>query len=343
MVTPAVRPPDHRIHDPQATRAALNGWHVVARTTEVSIPRTAYPATLAPGALNEPVLLIRDEQGELRGLSNVCTHRGHVLVEAPRADARAVQCPYHGRCFGLDGRVIRSPGFDGVDVTTLEPLPPVQVATWGPLVFASLNPSNRFDAWLAGPLERLGFLRTDEWVAAERTVYDIDAHWTTYIENYLEGLHIPFVHPGLARTVDWRKYKYILQSQGNLQIAETDADGAVFSLPYSHPDFGTRVAAYYFWLFPTTMLNIYPWGLSLNTVEPRGESRTRVVFEAFVGDPSLRTMGAGSGLEQVEREDEAVVRSVQVGMGAHLFRPGRLSPQHERCVAQFRQLLAAMS
>ena len=71
----------------------------------------ASPTVLAPGSLDEPILLLRDEVGGLKGFSNVCTHRGHILVDGSRRSVKTLQCPYHGRCFGLDGRVVRSPGF----------------------------------------------------------------------------------------------------------------------------------------------------------------------------------------------------------------------------------------
>ena len=330
----------------EAADAAARGWHVVATTASVQRPKTIVPVRLAAGALDEPLLLIRDAADRLTALSNVCTHRGHILVNEPQADAKAIQCPYHGRCFDLDGRVVRSPGFEDVAVDTLEPLPGVRVATWGPLVFAALDDAPAFDDWMAGPHARLGFLPSSAWVASERVVYDVEAHWTVYVENYLEGLHIPFVHPALARTVDWRTYRYELQTQGNLQIAYASRRNSqraepIFSLPPGHPDIGDAVSAYYFWLFPTTMLNIYPWGLSLNMVQPVGSDRCRVVFESFVGDSSVRGRGAGAGLDQVEREDEVVVTSVQQGIRSRLFRPGRLSSQHEVCVGHFRRLLAA--
>lgn len=327
---------------PDAAGAAERGWHVVGRTRDLEAPGTVVPAVLAEGALDEPIILLRDSEGRLRAMSNVCTHRGHLLVDRPRQDLRTIQCPYHGRCFALDGRVVRSPGFDGIAPDALEPLPSVSVATWGPLVFASLNGPTSFPTWIQGPQERLGFLDPDKWVFVERTVYEVDAHWTVYVENYLEGLHIPFVHPALAREVDWRAYRYVLQAQGNLQVAESQT-GPRFALPVAHPDVpdgGRGVSAFYFWLFPTTMLNIYPWGLSLNVVIPQGTGRSRVVFESYVGDPTQRGQGAGSGLDDVEREDEAVVSAVQIGMRARLFRPGRLSPTHEVCVDHFRRLLA---
>jgi choline monooxygenase len=126
-----------------------------------------------------------------------------------------------------------------------------------------------------------------------------------------------------------------------LQVGIAAADEPVFELPPGHPDHGARVGALYFWLFPNTMLNVYPWGLSLNVVEPLGPARTRVRFQAFVARPELYDRGAGSGLLQVELEDERAVAQVQRGMSGRLYRSGRYAPQAETGVHHFHRLLAA--
>jgi choline monooxygenase len=100
------------------------------------------------------------------------------------------------------------------------------------------------------------------------------------------------------------------------------------------------VAAYWWWLFPTTMLNLYPWGLSVNVVQPLSPSRTRVRYLTFVGDASLRGRGAGGDLDRVERQDEAVVQSVQRGLRSRTYRSGRYAPRHERGVHHFHRMLA---
>ena len=103
----------------------------------------------------------------------------------------------------------------------------------------------------------------------------------------------------------------------------------------------TKVAALYLWLFPTTMLNFYPWGLSVNVVKPLSPERTRVTFLSFVRDASLRETGAGGDLDRVEREDEAVVEAVQRGVRSRLAARGRYSPTEEVGVHHFHRLLAA--
>ena len=103
---------------------------------------------------------------------------------------------------------------------------------------------------------------------------------------------------------------------------------------------GLRLAAYYGWLFPNLMLNVYPWGLSVNVVEPVSPSHTRVHFRSYVADPSRLAEGAGGALDAVELEDEAAVLSVQRGLRSRLYRQGRYAPHHEQGVHHFHRLLA---
>lgn len=172
--------------------------------------------------------------------------------------------------------------------------------------------------------------------------YTFDAHWALYVENYLEGLHIPFLHPGLTAAIDWKAYRYELFDHGNLQIAPArDSEPPFGDTRAGDPSFDDGVAAYYAWLFPNLMLNFYPWGLSLNLVQPLGPTRTRVSFRSFVARPELLGRGAGGALDEVELEDEAAVQAVQRGLASRLYERGRYAPAHERGVHQFHRLLAA--
>ena len=97
--------------------------------------------------------------------------------------------------------------------------------------------------------------------------------------------------------------------------------------------------AYYWWLFPNLMFNVYPWGLSVNVVMPLSPARTRVIFRSFVAEPALLGQGAGGALDPVEMEDEAAVLGVQRGIRSRLYSKGRYSPQHERGTHHFHRLI----
>lgn len=323
------------LHAAVVERVLPTSWQPLV---DVAAPAAGHvaPVTLLPGCLDEPLVLAGDG-ATLRCLSNVCTHRGALLCDAPGA-ASSLRCRYHGRRFALDGRMTHAPGFEGaLDFPSArDHLPSLPLAQLGPLTFVSLAPAFAADELLA-PVRRrlpsLPFERLTPDAAAARD-YDVAANWMLYVDNYLEGLHIPFVHPSLAAALDFGGYRTELDARGSVQIGVARAGEDCFD--------GSDVAALYFWLFPNVMLNFYPWGLSLNVVVPLAVDRTRVLYRSYVLDEARRGRGAGAGLDAVEREDEAVVESVQRGIAARLYRRGRYSPTREAGVHHFHRLLAAL-
>lgn len=301
------------------------------------------PFAFLPGSLDVPLAGIRDAGGSLQVLSNACTHRGHLLLDAPGPVPR-LRCRYHGRSFACDGRLLGAPGFEGaVGFPAAEDhLPRLRLASWGPLTFAALPAAPAFEQALGPMLRRLAAVPVaDLTLDRERSRdYEVACSWIAYVDNYLEGLHIPFVHGALRATLDLGGYLTEVLPGGVLQLGAAAAGEAAFAAPDPALP-GQRVAAYYAWLFPNLMLNLYPWGLSLNVVEPLSPTRTRVRFLAYVGDRSLLSHGAGAALHETELEDESVVASVQQGVRSRLYRSGRLSPSHEQGVHAFHRLLAA--
>jgi choline monooxygenase len=335
---------DPRAYELQKERVFARGWLWAGERQQVLRGACLQPWTLLPGCLDEPLLFARDTAGELRCLSNVCTHRGAVLLDEP-GDRNAIRCRYHGRCFDLQGNFVSMPGFEGVEgfPSPADDLARVPLAGFGPFLFASLAPQVPFDEWI-GPLrERLGWLDPDKLRFDPGTSrdYDVPAHWALYVENFLEGFHVPFVHEALAGVLDWGAYRTETFAWGSLQVGIAAAGERALPLPEGHRDAATRVAAYWFHLWPATLVNVYPWGISLNVLEPLAIDRTRVRFLSFVRDASLRAEGAGADLHRVELEDEAVVGLVQRGIRARLYRRGRYSPAHETGVHHFHRLLAA--
>jgi choline monooxygenase len=193
-----------------------------------------------------------------------------------------------------------------------------------------------------GMVQRLAGLPFDRFVfdAAAARDYLVNANWALYVDNYLEGFHIPYVHNSLAATLDYGAYAVELSRYAVLQLGIAKPGEPSFMLPPSHPDASRQIAAYYYWIFPTTMFNVYPWGISVNVITPLAVDRTRVSFLPFVWDESKREVGAGSGLDRVEREDEAIVEAVQRGVRSRLYDRGRYSPTREAGVHHFHRLLA---
>src|SRR5262249_28337214 len=337
---------DAMLHERIRERVFVRSWQLVGDETVVQEPGAVLPLRLLPGCLDEPLVLARDADGTLRCLSNVCTHRGNLVVSEP-GHAQGLRCGYHGRRFGLDGRLLGMPEFDGVVgfPAPSDDLPAVALErAAGRFLFASLDPAFSF-ADLTRPLsERLAWYPFERLVLAPDRCrdYEVAASWVLYCDNYLEGVHIPFVHAELARAGDYGEYTTELYPYASLQLAIAASGQPALEPPPGARDHERRVAAYYFFLFPNTMFNFYPWGLSINVVVPLAVDRTRISYLTYVADPALLERGAGGALDRVEREDEAIIEKGQVGVGARLYRRGRYSPKREAGVHHYHRLLARL-
>jgi choline monooxygenase len=336
-----------------ADRVFARSWQLVADTDRVRVPGWVCPVPFVEGILEEPLLLTRDGADRLRCLSNVCTHRGNLVCEHEGAQS-VLRCRYHGRRFGLDGRLLSMPEFEGVKGFPGEAdhLRALQLESWGKLLFAAIDPHPAilFEDLLAPVRARCGWMPIDRAVLdpTRSRDYLVRANWALYCDNYLEGFHIPYVHHGLAGALDYANYRSEVFDWCNLQVGIAASGEEAFDLPPESPDYaasrpengGQRIAGYYFWLFPNLMLNFYPWGVSVNIVKPLAVDRTKVTFLAYVWDDSRLDRGAGASLDRVEREDEQIVETVQRGVRSRIYERGRYSPSREACVHHFHRLLA---
>ena len=335
---------DAEIHARARERVFARSWQLVADTDRVKVPGQVHPFTLLEGMLDQPLLLSRDREDSIHCLSNVCTHRGNLVCESDGVET-VLRCRYHGRRFGLDGRFQFMPEFEHARdfPSEADHLPKVAFGRWGKLVFASLDPPGPLADTLAAVEARCGWMGLEDCTLdpTRSRDYLVQANWALYCDNYLEGFHIPYVHAGLAGVLDYGEYRTELFPGGSLQLGVASGDEDVFDLPRSSPDHGSRIAAYYYWLWPNTMLNVYPWGMSINVVKPLAVDRTRVSFLAYVRDPARLERGAGAAIDRVEREDEVIVESVQRGVRSRLYQRGRYSPAREQGVHHFHRMLAA--
>jgi choline monooxygenase len=333
---------DPAVYEACRNRVFPRTWQLVGTTDDVKVPGQTHPFTLLDGCLDEPLVLVRDRADRLHCLSNVCTHRGTVLCEHGGIE-KSLVCRYHGRRFDLDGTCRHMPEFTRVEGFPDESdhLQKVQFGTWGKFVFASLDPVVPLADAIAPMRERLQWIPMDglQFDPRRSRDYLVNANWAVYCDNYLEGFHLPFVHAGLSETVDYAEYTTELYRWCNLQLGVAKGIEGCFALPAESPDHGRDIAAYYYWLFPNTMVNVYPWGVSINIVKPLGVAKTRVSYLSFVLDESKIDEGAGADLDRVEREDEVVVEAVQRGTRSRLYDRGRYSPDREQGVHHFHRLL----
>lgn len=318
-------------------------WQFAGDSDQIREPKWVTPVSLLPGMIDEPLILSHDKSGEINCLSNVCTHRGNLLVEKP-CHLNDIRCKYHGRRFHLDGKFMSMPEFKEVndfpsEADNLHRLPLHRFGKW---LFTRLAGDHTADAYFGDMMKRIGWMDFSKFMFRPELSrdYHVAANWALYCENYLEGFHIPFVHAGLNAVIDYGNYTTELYRYSNLQLGVAKEEDMAFDLPASSPDHGQKIGAYYYWVFPNMMFNWYPWGLSLNIVKPTGVSSCTVSFLTYVMDETKLRQGVGADLHQVEMEDEDVVQQVQKGIRSRFYSHGRYSVKRETGTHHFHRLIA---
>ncbi len=322
-------------HAGERDRVAVlaRGWQLAARESELACPGDHTLAEVA----GVPLVLVRDREGVLRALHNVCRHRAGPLAACAGSGLERLSCRYHGWTYALDGRLLgapgmaRVPGFDPREIR----LPQARLACWQGLVFVCLDAAApAFAEVVEGIDARLGGVSLAAMRPERRVVYRVDCDWKLYVDNYLEGYHVRCVHPGLSGLLDAQAYATTLSRWHSLQASPLDSADALY---------GSGEALYWF-IYPNTMINLLPGRLQTNRVLPDGPGRCTVVFDyAYLpGQADPQRVAADLAFsDTVQAEDAAICAAVQRGMASGSWPPGRLNPAQEQGVWHFHELLRA--
>ncbi|HXE91226.1 MAG TPA: aromatic ring-hydroxylating dioxygenase subunit alpha [Terriglobales bacterium] len=315
-------------------------WQVAGCRQQVARPGDYFTCQVA----GEPLLVVRDGEGRLRAFYNVCRHRAGPPAEGC-GSRKVFRCSYHGWTYGLDGRLITAPEFEGAQDFRAEDfgLRPVRVEEWAAWVFVNLDDAAEPLLPALGdlprqaerfPLERVRFF--------ERREYVMQCNWKTYVDNYLEGYHLPSVHPGLNRELDYGRYVTETFPRHSRQSSPIRGPENERDAPRRYPD-AAGLAAEYFWIFPNWMLNCYPDNVSLNIVVPLAAEETLAIFEWYVLPELTNTEAAQAGVRfshEIQLEDEDICEKVQRNLRSRSYERGRFSVRQEKGVHHFHRLYA---
>ena len=165
-----------------------------------------YVATEIAGA---KIVAIRGSDGTLRAFRNVCRHRGARLLEEGTGRCNIVRCQYHNWVYDLDGSLRQVPWF-GEDAEFDKadwPMEVISVEIWRGLVFIAIEPSMPLERQLGATMPELADEPIEEFhaVAEHRLVFD--ANWKIYTDNFVEGYHIPGIHPGFFQAIEFEHFE----------------------------------------------------------------------------------------------------------------------------------------
>ena len=302
-------------------------WQYAGHVGQVAEPGSF--ATTRAGHL--PVVLVRDAVGTLRAFVNVCRHRGSLVCDG--AGRRStLQCPYHAWTYALDGSLIAAPRSE--NEPGFEPeglgLVPLQVDTWGPLVF--VNPD--LDAApLSEHLGELPALLASDGLDLDALAFDrradteYEANWKVCVENYLECYHCSVAHPSFAKAIDVAPDAYSLEARPTFLSQfgpPRNGGGGVYDAT------GEIARGQFHLLFPNTTINVMPGrpNFSIGPVVPLTVDRTyRYLDYFFAPDTDEAWIADYIALDnQVGAEDRDAGRAGACGNAAGAVDHGVLLP-----------------
>ena len=310
-------------------------WVCAVRSTDLAVPGTRTATRIG----NETVLIVRGDDGRLRGFFNVCRHRGHELMACDASTTRAtIACPYHAWVYNLDGTLHSTPRYDAP--ADFDPaahtLGAVTVEEWRGWIF--VNPSGDaaplidhiggFDAIVAAyEPERL--------VVGARHEYTMAANWKLAIENYHECYHCPAIHPQLCLLSPPTSGENFDVTGVAIGGSMDLVDGAVtMSITGSSPlaplrglDEAQRREVQYAGIFPNLLLSLHPDYVMTHRIRPVAPDLSEVECVWLFDPDSVRATDFDPSFavdfwDITNRQDWTACEGVQRGVASRGFQPG---------------------
>jgi choline monooxygenase len=335
-----------RFHEERA-RIFRHSWQFVGYSDQLPEGGSYMSARIG----DTPLVITRDQAGALHAFVNVCRHRGSELVALGRPEcgrSKTLQCAYHAWTYNLDGTLRAAPG--AKDEPDFNPrdysLFTVPIETWGPLIFANLDPQATPLTKTLGALPELARAAGAPLPTMRRRAshsYDIAANWKVVVDNYLECYHCPIAHKGFTSLIDTNEYTVQEYDWFSVQVGAMKASAQVEASADLYAARGKVKAGFYSWLWPNFTLNVYPGNgnVSINHFIPTSVDHTLVIKDYLFVDAVEADEEADfiRFIEQVQVEDVALCESVQRGLATGYFDQGRLMLCQESALRHFQRLV----
>ena len=336
---------DPRVFASEQERVFGRTWQLVGHRRQVQKTGDYFTTEV----VREPLLIVRGIDDRLRAFFNVCRHRAGPPAEGC-GSRKVFRCVYHGWTYALDGSLLHSTEMEGVEGFRHEDfaLAPVRCEEWFNLVFVNLDPEAPPLAETLGTLPaQVGRFDFTSMRYVERRTYDMKCNWKTYVDNYLEGFHLPTVHPGLNRELDFNAYSVEPYARHVRQFSPIRGAQPGDSTPRRYAEAREDLTSDYFWVFPNWMFNCYPDNVSVNMIVPVDAERTVAIFDWYLPEKQLNSPAAQASVsfsDQIQLEDIAICEAVQKNLHSRSYQHGRFSATQEKGVHAFhRMYVEAMS
>ncbi len=329
-------------------------WQVVCHQNDLPAPGSYHTLDY----LGESIVVIRGQDGVIRGFHNVCRHRAARLVDGPTGQCRRLVCPYHAWTYDLAGRLVGVPlkaSYGDLDPAR-HGLAPVELEICFGFVFVRLVADGPSVAEMIAPYaHELVPYRLEELVPQGRvTLRPRPVNWKNVADNYADSLHIAVAHPGLTRlfgkgygieATAWvDKMWGELVDQPSRSWSERHYQRHLPPVPHLPPE--RQRLWTYFKLWPNVAFDLYPDQVDFMQFLPLSATSTMIREIAYALPDQRRAMRATRYLNwrinrQVNREDTDLINRVQAGMGSSSYTVGPLG-EPEVCLRAFARKLRTL-
>ncbi|MEM9523904.1 MAG: aromatic ring-hydroxylating dioxygenase subunit alpha [Pseudomonadota bacterium] len=333
---------DPHVFDEERQTVLFANWSGIGFGKDVPEPGSVKPVEF----LGMPLMIVRDDDGQINVFQNTCRHRGMILVDKPTKIRGAIRCPYHSWCYTLKGDLRTTPhvggpgrsAHDAIDRNNLG-LFKVRSYVWQDVVFVNFDGNApEFEVVHADLIKRWSEFDTPLHHGGEGASFmlQVKTNWKLAVENYCESYHLPWIHPGLnsySRLEDHYNIEKrgLYSGQGSLVYRRLQGeDGSVF------PDFQDlsdkwTSGAEYIAVYPNVLLGVHRDHMFAILLDPVDQDNTREHVELYYAKPA-EELPAGmveknSTLwKDVFVEDIFVVEGMHKGRKGMMFDGGKFSP-----------------
>ena len=320
---------DAAVHDRERAAIFRTHWHLLGPASQVAEPGQYAAAELA----GEKLFALRGKDGVLRAFRNVCPHRGARLLEEGAGRCDVLRCPYHLWLFDETGRLRRTPWFgDSPDFRTEDwPLTPAHVAVWRGLLFVSGDPGHSLEEQLGDLPEEVADYPIERFAAVAERRFEMQSNWKTYTDNFVEGYHVPGIHPSFAAVIDFDGFETVAR-RNLVRMTAPQKGGSIYG-------------GKWLWMWPNWTLSVFPGGMNTSRINPLRVQATELIYHFYFADTTEATAAARARTIEtncaIVREDFGICEHTQRNMASGAYRPGPLSPRHEQGVAWFQARVRA--
>ena len=295
-------------------------WQLIGPVSRVS-DRGAYLATEIAGL---KIFVLRGRDGALRGFRNVCRHRGARLVPEGTGRCGPIRCPYHNWAYDDAGHLIAVPWFGEDSFRKKDwPLKSISVHEWRGLVFAAVAPDRSVEEQHGDLIPEVADEPIESYQAVREERLIFDANWKIYTDNFVEGYHIPGIHPKFFAAIDFQ------------QFTTTAHDG--FVRMTAPPREGLFYRGKWLWMWPNWTLSLFAGGMNTSRINPLDHQRTELIYNFYFADPTNTSLVEDTITRNlaVVREDFEICIETHKNYATGAYSAGPLSPRHEAGVRYF--------